>query len=120
MVKKSIVWFDEVGKDDVGLVGGKGANLGEMTRAHLPIPYGFIVTSKAYFDFIKEAKLQTKIKDLLSIINYDNPSELQQASQHIRNLISKAEIPHSLAHEIITYYEHLTTHEEQYLKKQTN
>ena len=55
MSKKSyIVWFNEVGKDDVGLVGGKGANLGVMTEAGFPIPFGFIVTSKAYFEIIKE------------------------------------------------------------------
>jgi len=50
MRKKHVVWFEEVTKDDVGTVGGKGANLGEMTRAHLPIPYGFVVTAQAYFD----------------------------------------------------------------------
>ena len=48
----NILWFAEVGKEDVALVGGKGANLGEMTSAQLPVPRGFIVTSKAYFDFL--------------------------------------------------------------------
>ena len=61
MHKKFIVWFDEVGKEDVGLVGGKGANLGEMTNANIPVPYGFVVTSHAYFYFIKEAYLEHKI-----------------------------------------------------------
>ena len=50
--QKAIVWFNEVGKSDVGLVGGKGANLGEMTQANIPVPNGFIVTSAAYFDFL--------------------------------------------------------------------
>ncbi|PJA11239.1 hypothetical protein COX67_00825, partial [Candidatus Falkowbacteria bacterium CG_4_10_14_0_2_um_filter_36_22] len=52
-IKKPIVWFEEVGKNDVGSVGGKGANLGEMVNASLPIPYGFIITAQAYFDFVK-------------------------------------------------------------------
>ena len=44
-----IAWFDEVDKGDIPLVGGKGANLGEMTKARIPIPPGFIVTADAYF-----------------------------------------------------------------------
>ncbi len=112
--KKSIVWFNEVGKDDVGLVGGKGANLGEMANASLPVPYGFIVTSHAYFDFIQKAKLENKIKDIISIINYDNPSELQQASSQIKRFIDAAEIPLQLAHSISSYYEQLEQKEESF------
>lgn len=119
MKKKAIVWFDEVGKGDVGLVGGKGANLGEMTQSHFPIPYGFVVTSKAYFDFIEKAKLQPKIKSLLSIINFDNPSELQQASDHIKKLILDSEIPSYLVHEIATFYGELVQHEEKYIYKES-
>ncbi len=117
---KNIVWFEEVGKHDVGIVGGKGANLGEMTNARLPIPYGFIVTSHAYFTFIKRAQLQPKIKEILSIINYDNPHELRQASSHVQELILKAEMPKDIAKEIITYYDDLTLKEEKYLRKHTS
>jgi pyruvate, water dikinase len=115
--KRQIVWFEEVQKDDVGLVGGKGANLGEMTNAHLPIPYGFVVTSQAYFEFIKRAGIQPKIRDLLSIVNYDNPSELKQASEHIQKLIIDSPIPAYLRRAIIQYYNHLNLKEDQYLKK---
>ena len=54
---KTIVWFNEVNKDDVPLVGGKGANLGEMTRAQIPVPPGFIVTATAYFDTTRVLKV---------------------------------------------------------------
>jgi len=117
MTKKKIVWFEEVSKDDVGLVGGKGANLGEMTNADLPIPYGFIVTSHAYFQFIKEANLLGKIKQTLSIINYENSTEIEQASEHIRDLIIKSPIPHNLAHEIVEFYEELNAKENEYIEK---
>lgn len=117
---KSIVWFEEVGKDDVGIVGGKGANLGEMTNAHLPIPYGFIVTSHAYFDFIKQANLGSKIKDILSIINFDNPHELDQGSAHARKLILDAEMPKDLATLIIQYYEELNAKESEYLNAKSS
>ncbi|MBI3619823.1 phosphoenolpyruvate synthase [Candidatus Roizmanbacteria bacterium] len=115
--RKDIVWFEEVDKNDVGLVGGKGANLGEMTNARLPIPYGFIVTARAYFDFIKSAKLQGKIDSLLAIVNYNNPPEIQQASGHIQKLILRAEFPGDLAKEIVEYYEQLPLKEEKYFKE---
>jgi len=117
MSNRFIVWFEEVDKNDVGLVGGKGANLGEMTLAHLPIPYGFIVTSHAYFYFLKKAGIEKKIHDILSLINYDNPNELRQASSHIRQLIMTAEIPHEISQQIVEYYDHLTTKEQIYLYK---
>jgi len=115
MSKKLLVWFEEVDKHDVGLVGGKGANLGEMVNAKFPIPYGFIVTSQAYFDFIKEAKLEKKIKDLLSIVNYNNQDELHQTSNNIKELIIKTPFPESLAHQVIKYYELLNEKEDKIL-----
>jgi len=118
--KKSIVWFEEVDKHDVGLVGGKGANLGEMTNARLPIPYGFIITANAYFDFIKESKLQRKINDIISIVNFDNSHELSQASKHIQKLILDEQLSPTLAKEIIKYYEDLTTKESMYLNNRLN
>ena len=50
-------WFDELGKADVLLAGGKGANLGEMTRAGLPVPPGFVIVAAAYHTFIAGANL---------------------------------------------------------------
>ena len=52
---KYVRWFTEVGREDVGTVGGKGANLGEMTSFGIPVPPGFIVTAEAYFDFLEKA-----------------------------------------------------------------
>lgn len=114
---KNIVWFEEVTKHDVGLVGGKGANLGEMTNARLPIPYGFILTSRAYFDFIKKENLQPKINEFLSHVNYDNPNEIKQASKHIQEIILNAPMPKELEKEIIEYYDNITIKEEKYFKK---
>ena len=54
LMPKNVVWFDEVDKEDGGLVGGKGANLGEMAKSGFPVPDGFIVTSHAYFQVLKE------------------------------------------------------------------
>lgn len=117
MIKKNIVWFEEVHKDDVGLVGGKGANLGEMTNAHLPIPYGFVVTANAYFTFIKESRLDAKIKAILQNVNYENGHELQQVSEQIQHLILTAEMPEKIGKEIMDYYQELPLKEEKYFKK---
>ena len=117
MVKnKLVVWFEQVDKHDVGLVGGKGANLGEMTNARLPIPYGFIITSHAYFDFMHKENLMPKIRDISSMLNYENPHELQQASKHIQSLIMSRPMPKHIANEIIEYYESLFEKEKAYFK----
>lgn len=114
MSRKLIVWFEEVNKGDVELVGGKGANLGEMTNAKLPIPYGFIITSSAYFDFIDKAGLRKKISDVLVNLNYDRPTELSSASQIINEMILKSTIPSELVREIIRYYDNLVLKEDHY------
>ena len=115
-LKKPIVWFEEVGKGDVGLVGGKGANLGEMVNASLPIPYGFIITAQAYFDFIEKAGIQNRIMSLLSKLNYENSHELEQASKHIGEIIMSSELPKSLVREIVNFYDNLEIKENKYFK----
>ena len=54
--------FSEIGKKDIPVAGGKGANLGEMYNAGFPVPPGFVISSKAYFDFIDKTSLREKIK----------------------------------------------------------
>ncbi len=115
-IKKHIVWFEEVGKHDVGIVGGKGANLGEMVNASLPIPYGFIITAQAYFDFIKEAGIKNKIMSLLSKLNYESSHELAQASKHIGEIIISLDLPENLAKKIIRFYDDLEIKENKYFK----
>jgi len=102
--EKNILWFEEVGKEDVALVGGKGANLGEMATANFPVPRGFIVTSKAYFDFLEENKLKSKIDRELRKIDIDDPVTINETSQHIKSLILNGRLNPLLAKEIIRNY----------------
>lgn len=104
---KYVAWFDEIDKEDVGLVGGKGANLGEMTGAGFPVPYGFVLTSKAYFDFIQEADLRHKIGAMLAFVNFDNQSELEGASHAIGSLILQSQLPHEIVKSIVVAYDRL-------------
>jgi pyruvate, water dikinase len=104
---KAIVWFDEVGKDDVSSVGGKGANLGELTNAHIPVPPGFIVTSKAYYDFVKITGVAEIIREKLNGLDTSNSRQLQQVSEEIQDVITKAKIPDDLSKQIKEAYSRL-------------
>ncbi len=101
---KLVAWFNEVGKDDVGLVGGKGANLGELTRAGIPVPAGFVVTSDVYFDFVERADLRDHILPFLKGLNVEDNAALQRASSGIKSLITAATMPREAAEEIARCY----------------
>lgn len=99
-----VVEFKAVDKDDIGLVGGKGANLGELIQAGFPIPPGFIVTAPAYFRVIEINGLQPKIKALLSTLNPHHSQSLNTVSNRIKKLIREARVPDDLAMAIIKAY----------------
>ncbi len=101
---KAVVWFNEVTKDDIPLVGGKGANLGEMTNAGIPVPPGFIVTAAAYFDFIEKAGLNDKIKTLLDPTDVHNSKQLQETATKVQKLITDARMPPETARAIEEAY----------------
>ena len=103
-----IAWFSEIRKEDVALVGGKGANLGEMTSAGFPVPPGFVITSSAYYDFIRENNLNIKIKHLLSTANFENSKSLEQVSLHIKKLIKNGVLSNLLIKEIVSAYNKLS------------
>ena len=104
MTKKYVVWFKEVGKEDVDLVGGKGANLGEMTQAGFPVPPGFIITVNAYYDFLEEAKIRDKITTILLGIDVNNSKLLEDSSEKVKKLILNADFPEAIARDILAAY----------------
>ena len=81
--QKNVVWFNETTKKDIALVGGKGANLGEMVNAHIPVPPGFIVTANAYYNFLKKSGITDKILSLLKPLDYNNTKQLQQIAEEV-------------------------------------
>jgi pyruvate, water dikinase len=105
-----IKWFSEINKDSVPIVGGKGANLGEIYNLKVPVPPGFIITTYAYQYFMKD--LDEKIKKLLSEIDYENTDQLEEKTKEIRDMIVKAKMPDDLKAEIIESYENLNVEEE--------
>lgn len=121
MTNKYVAWFEEVDKNDIGIVGGKGANLGEMTSAGFPVPYGFIVTAQSYFLMIEENDLKSRISSRLAFLNYANTQELNDASIYIQNLIMHATIPKVVVQEISRAYSELALREQKiYRKKSVN
>lgn len=95
--------FNEIGKEDVMIAGGKGANLGEMTRAGLNVPSGFVVTADAYRSFLTENHIDQEICALLAEAGRDE-QKLFAAAEKIRTLITAGSMPVSLREEVSRNY----------------
>jgi pyruvate,water dikinase len=106
-VDKDVVKFQEVGKGDIPLVGGKGANLGEMLRANIPVPPGFIVTAVAYARFIEQSGLHGRIEAVLSGLDVHDSDALQRVSEQVKKLIIDTPVPADIAAQIKTYYQEM-------------
>ena len=108
--RKLILWFEELNKEDVPLVGGKCANLGEMINAGIPVPPGFAVTAYAYKRFIEETGIAQKIYDILdeTITDPKDPKQYEEASKKIRKLIESTPIPEEIRKAIVEAYRELS------------
>ena len=100
-------WFQEVNAAEVDLVGGKGANLGEMVATGLPVPPGFCVTAPAYREFIRVTGLDETIRDILAEIHLDDPVDVKAKAGRIRGLIVEQRVPGPMAQEILDGYHRL-------------
>ena len=92
--------FNKIRKEDVSLAGGKGASLGEMTSAGIPVPDGFVVLSNVFDEFIKETDLNIEIDAVLDTVNIDEVHTVENASEKIQALILNSEMPKDIAKEI--------------------
>ena len=101
---KFIKEFSQINKHDIPIVGGKGANLGEMTQKGLDVPPGFCVTAQAYKYFIGESHLNDEIRTRIDSLDIEDSAELQKTSEEIQKLINSAQIPEDLENEIISAY----------------
>ena len=106
-----VLWFDQLGIEDVPLVGGKNASLGEMYRLLVPkgvrIPNGYALTSAAYRKFLEANNLNEKIKEILKDLNTSDMDNLSERGHRVRELIRSAEFPQDLKNEIVEGYRHL-------------
>ncbi len=102
-----ILWLEEIRKEDIAAVGGKGASLGEMSSMGLPVPGGFVVTSRAFRHFLIETGIEQPLFSHLENLNVDDNNALEQASKKARALVMKAKMPASLKDRIRESYQKL-------------
>jgi len=105
---KFVKWFEEIGAQDVGLVGGKNASLGEMIRnlgkKGVNIPPGFAITAEAYKYVIEKAGIGEKIKETLAALDTHDMENLAERGEKIRNLIANSPCPKELEEELRICY----------------
>ena len=99
-----IKWFHEINKSDIPLVGGKGANLGELTQNGVNVPPGFFVTSSAYKKFISISNLDEKIKEIINSLDVEDSAQLQLKSKEVRDLIISCKVPEEIRKNIEESY----------------
>ena len=99
----AVLWLDEVGKDDIGDVGGKGASLGELAGAGLPVPPAFVVTAGTYRSFIEETGIDEELFDAVDV-DPDDSTALAEAQASAEELILDTEMPADLREEIVETY----------------
>lgn len=103
----NIAWFKDLSKKDIGLVGGKGANLSEMYNADIPIPPGFCITVDAYNQFLDETGIDIEIYSILSKLDVNNTAALHEAAERIQEIILDAKMPSKIRNDIINAYDHM-------------
>jgi len=105
---RNIVWLPEISKKDVAIGGGKGANLAEMYNLKLPVPPAFIVTAKAYSDFLEKSGIADRINKMLSEIGMENTEQLEKVAKEIQKLIIQQDMPEDIKSDIEEAYENLS------------
>ncbi|MBN1234777.1 MAG: phosphoenolpyruvate synthase [Methanotrichaceae archaeon] len=106
----AVVWLEEVGKNDLSVVGGKGASLGEMINIGVPVPGGFAVTAQAFRDFINRAGIAKELFEALNV-DVNQETQLHQAEKTAKKLIMEAKVPEDIENAIKSRYEEMCKRE---------
>ena len=106
---KEIRWFEDIRLRDTDLVGGKGANLGELTAGGLPVPPGFVITGEAYLRAIGRAGARERLVAILAEARTAAQDDLDRLTSEARRLVDTVPIPDDLAAGIVDAYERLGT-----------
>lgn len=97
--------FTELGRNDAGIAGGKGASLGEMTQAGIPVPPGFVVLSESFEQFLRETDLGVEIDTILHTVDTQAMHTVEHASERIQKLILEAKMPADIKSDIASHFE---------------
>ncbi|MGQ9529995.1 MAG: phosphoenolpyruvate synthase [Candidatus Bathycorpusculaceae bacterium] len=109
MRKDLVIWFENLRKRDIPLVGGKNANLGEMISVGIPVPPGFAITAYSYKKFLEETGIAAKVYEIIkeTVTDPSNPAQYEIASKKIRELIESTPMPKEIESAIKSAYEEL-------------
>src|SRR3989344_3096701 len=99
--------FAQISKADTEIAGGKGASLGEMTQAGIPVPDGFVILSNVFDRFIKETDLNVEIDAVLDTVDIKEVHTVENASEKIQAMILSKEMPEDIKTEILKFYKKL-------------
>jgi len=99
--------FEKLSKNDAAIAGGKGASLGEMTQAGIPVPPGFVVLSEAFEEFLKETDLGVELDAILDSVDHKQMHQINGASEKIQALILGKEMPKAITKEITVSFKKL-------------
>ena len=99
-----IVWFKDLSQHDTLIAGGKGANLGELTKAGFLVPPGFVVTADAFLDAMDRGGVRTELSNRASAVDPDDTAGLERCSNELTEIVRRAGIPTDLAIEIRSAY----------------
>lgn len=102
-----VLKFEDLNKSDIGIAGGKGANLGELTQVGIPVPPGFVVTAETYEKFMEDSGINGKVMDILDKIDINDTKELQMASEEIKAIITSTPVPDDMSTLILEAYNQL-------------
>ena len=102
-----IRWFDAIRVTDAALVGGKGANLGELTFAKLPVPPGFVVTAEAYRYALSSAGIDDALASVLASVDVESTADLTRAADQAQALINAVALPDDLLAALVEAYHRL-------------
>jgi len=105
--QKSCALFGEICRDDVPVVGGKGANLGDMVQVGLPVPPGFVICAPAYREVVRNCDLEARIEGLLAGVDPGDSAQLQEVEGSIRRLFEDVPITGELRRSIVESYRSL-------------
>lgn len=100
--------FSELAREDVPYAGGKGANLGELTRAGLPVPAGFVIGAPAYAAFCEHTGLRERLREILAEVDVEDNAALERAAATARQAVMHAALPDALADAIAVAYRDLS------------
>jgi pyruvate,water dikinase len=101
---EAVLGFDRLRRGDVGRAGGKGANLGELTAAGLPVPPGFVISATAYAAFCDAGGLRSRIAGRLAGVDVEDTAQLDRAAAEIRSMIESEPMPEWLEDAICEAY----------------